>query len=89
MRIKGKIICNNGKYMMARMKASRINEKVYSSSGRYIGRVVRIFGPVSEPYVKIKIERRWGRKVGEIYIRGDKNGRKGKEKMDRRNNKMS
>ena len=89
MRIKGKIICNDGKYIVARMKADRINEKVYSSSGRYIGRVVKIFGPVSEPYVKIRIERKWGRKVGEIYIRGDKNGRKRKEKVDRRNHEMS
>ncbi len=76
MKIKGRVICEKGKYIIARIKVSKLGKKVYSSSGRYIGRIVKIFGPVNEPYAKIKVERKWGRIVGEVYVRGDGNVRK-------------
>ncbi len=72
MKIKGRVVCSKGKYIIARIRANKLGERVYSSSGRYIGRIVKIFGPVNEPYAKIKIERKWGRSVGDIYVRGEK-----------------
>lgn len=72
MKIKGKVICHMDRYIIARMKVNKLGGKVYSSSGRYIGRIIKLFGPVDNPYVKIKVERRWGRNVGEIYVRGDR-----------------
>lgn len=72
MKIKGRIICYKGNYAIARLNGAKMGGKVYSSSGRYIGRIIKIFGPVKEPYAKLKIERKWGRSVVEIYVRGDK-----------------
>ncbi len=73
---KGKIVCLGEKYIIARARVRRTGEKAYTPSGKYVGRVSRVFGPVEKPYVKIKIERKWGRKVSEIIIRGERGGRK-------------
>jgi len=74
--IKGNVVCIEGNYIIARAKVKRSGQKVYTPSGKYVGRVVRVFGPVENPYIKVKIERKWGRKVSEIVVRGDRNGRK-------------
>jgi rRNA processing protein Gar1 len=74
--MKGEIVCLGEKYLIARAKLNAPRGKVYTPSGKYIGRIVKIFGPVGNPYVKIRIERKWGRKVSEIVIRGDRGGRK-------------
>ena len=74
--MKGEIVCLGEKYIIARASVKRAGGKVYTPSGKYIGRIIRVFGPVENPYVKVKIERKWGRKVSEIVIRGDRGGRK-------------
>lgn len=71
MKIKGRIICRKGNYAIARLNGAKMG-KVYSTSGRYIGRIIRIFGPVKKPYAKLKIERKWRRGIVEIYVRGDR-----------------
>ncbi len=75
-RVKGNVVCYEKDYIIARAKVKRSGQRVYTPSGKYVGRVVRVFGPVEEPYIKVRIERKWGRKVSEIVVRGDKNGRK-------------
>ncbi len=74
--VKGNVVCIEGNYIIARAKVKRSGQKVYTPSGKYVGRVVRVFGPVEAPYIKVKVERKWGRKVSEIVVRGDRNGRK-------------
>lgn len=69
-------MCLGEKYIIARAPVKRAGGRVYTPSGKYVGRIIRVFGPVENPYVKVKIERRWGRKVSEIVIRGDRGGRK-------------
>jgi rRNA processing protein Gar1 len=73
---RGNVVCIGEDYLIARAKVKGRGWKAYTPSGKYIGRVMRVFGPVDNPYVKIKIERKWGRRASEIVIRGDKNGRK-------------
>lgn len=75
-RIKGDVVCIRGDYIIARANVRRGGYKVYTPSGKYVGRVVRIFGPVEHPYIKVRIERKWGVKVEELVIRGDRGGRK-------------
>ena len=75
-RVKGNVVCYERDYIIARAEVNRSGQKVYTPSGKYVGRVVRVFGPVENPYIKVRIERKWGRKVSEIVVRGDKNGRK-------------
>ncbi len=85
MSVKGEVVCIGKDYLIARAKLRKRWGKAYTPSGKYVGRVIRIFGPVDMPYVKIKIERNWGRKVTEVVIRGDERGRKRQKKVDRRN----
>jgi len=73
---KGEVVCLGEKYLIARARVKRAGDKVYTPSGKYVGRIVRVFGPVENPYIKIRVDRKWGRKVNEIIIRGDKGGRK-------------
>lgn len=74
--VKGNVVCFEKDYIIARAKVTRSGQKVYTPSGKYVGKVVRVFGPVEAPYIKVKIERKWGRRVSEIVVRGDRNGRK-------------
>ncbi len=75
-RIKGDVVCIKGDYLIARAPLRGGRYKAYTPSGKYVGHVVRIFGPVDRPYIKVRIERKWGRKVEELVIRGDRGGRK-------------
>ncbi len=53
--------------LIARLKKDvPISTKVYSRDGRQIGKVVRIFGPVKEPYAAIDGK---GDSAMEIYVR--------------------
>ncbi len=80
---KGEVVCVKEGYIIARAKINGTRYRAYTPSGKYVGRVIRIFGPVSRPYIKIKIERKWGRNVKELKLRRDRNGRKRQKKVDR------
>ncbi|AKA48845.1 hypothetical protein IX51_06710 [uncultured archaeon] len=47
----------------------KMYEKVYDSSGKKIGKVVRILGPVAEPYGVVKLDAPSMRDVEEVYTR--------------------
>ncbi len=77
---RAEIVCVKKSEIIARTTDSVMGYRAYASSGKYIGRVVKIFGPVKRPYIKIKIERPWGRKVGEIYLKRGGRGDRGRRK---------
>ena len=85
MKLRATVVCMGKDYAIIRARLNKPRGKAYTPSGKYIGRVVRLFGPVDNPYVKIKIERKWGKKVSEVIIRGDSHGRKRQKEVDRRN----
>jgi len=74
--VKGEVVCLGERYVIVRAKIKKQGGRAYTPSGKYIGRIIRVFGPIERPYVKIKIERKWGRQVSEIVLRGDRSGRK-------------
>lgn len=47
----------------------KMYEKVYDSGGRKIGKVVRILGPVANPYGVVKIEVQGEEDFKEVYTR--------------------
>lgn len=50
----------------------KLGEKVYAGDGKQIGRVERVFGPVSRPYVTVKPTSRKQKLMGvigkELYL---------------------
>lgn len=56
--------------MLVRMPSMvKMYEKVYDSSGRKIGKVVRILGPVANPYGVVKTEVSGDEDFQEVYTR--------------------
>ncbi len=47
----------------------KMYEKVYDSSGKKIGKVVRILGPVAEPYGVVKLDAPELSGIEEVYTR--------------------
>ncbi len=67
------VVCRGEGYVVARVSKAKINQAVVDEKRRIIGRIVSIFGPVSRPYIKVRIQRRGGR---ELYLGGDYKWRK-------------
>ncbi len=67
------VVCRDEGYLVARVSKAKINQAVVDEKRRIIGRVVAVFGPVSRPYIKVRIQRKGGR---ELYLGGDANWRR-------------
>ncbi len=74
--LKAEFVCENKEYLIARVKKAKLNYRAYRGNGKYIGRIIHIFGPVEKPYVKISIEGKY--EGGKIIIRGNKNAKRKK-----------
>lgn len=71
------VVCRGEDYLVGRVHKARINQEVLDEKRRIMGRVVSVFGPVSRPYIKVRIQRRGGR---ELYLGGEKKWRKKKRR---------
>ncbi|NPA75879.1 MAG: hypothetical protein GXO25_07375 [Euryarchaeota archaeon] len=68
------VICSRGDEVIGRVSKIRAGWMAYDENKRVIGRVVSVFGPVSYPYVKIRLKTP-GRS-GKIYVGGARKWRK-------------
>ena len=68
-----KVVCEKKGVIIGRVKKARVGWTVYDSNKRKIGKIVDLFGPVSNPYVRIKILRK---RDGKILIGGEDKWRK-------------
>jgi len=75
------IVCRTESYAVGRVEKAKLQAPILDERGRIIGRVVSVFGPVSNPYVKIRIQRKGGKK---LYVGGDKKWEKKKKRKKRR-----
>ena len=68
MKYEVEVVCERKGEIIGRMKKARIGWVVYDSNKRKIGRIVDLFGPVSNPYVRIKASKK---PTGKIMVGGD------------------
>ena len=73
------VVCRKDDFVVARVRKARINMEILDEKRRIVGRVVSVFGPVQRPYIKIRMQRKGGRK---LYLGGE---RRWKKKRRRRN----
>ena len=76
------VVCKMQKFVVGRVRRARANLPVLDENNRIVGRVVSVFGPVEQPYVKIQMQRKWGRR---LYLGGEKKWKKTKKRKKRRN----
>ena len=60
-------VCMGKGYVIARGKKAWLNWRVYGDSGNYVGKIVNVFGPAKNPYIKISIERKYD--GGKLYLK--------------------
>ncbi len=68
------VICKKGSDVVGRVSKVKSGWVAYDDRKRVIGRIVSVFGPVSGPYVKIRLKNSGGR--GKIYVGGAKKWQK-------------
>ncbi len=75
------IVCIRDDYVVGRVSKARVNQAILDDKNRIVGRVSSVFGPVERPYIKIRIQRKWGRR---LYLGGEKRWEKKKKRRKRR-----
>ncbi len=75
------IVCKMQNFVVGRVRKAKVSNPVLDEKNRIVGRVVSVFGPVERPYVKIRIQRKWGRR---LYLGGEKKWEKKKKRKKRR-----
>lgn len=78
-------IDNGGRAVARCPKAPEIGDKVADGTGRVIGRVSKVFGPVDNPYISIRLEDGARLRAGsDVYKGGTNNGnrKKGRKRGD-------
>ncbi len=67
------VVCKKDDTVVGRVSKARMNAPILDEKKRVIGRVIAVFGPVARPYIKIRIQRKGGRK---LYVGGEDRWRK-------------
>jgi rRNA processing protein Gar1 len=78
--IEVKVLCRKNSEIIGRVPQVKAGWVAYDDKKRIVGRVVSVFGPVSEPYVKIRLKNQGGR--GKIYVGGAGKWRKKKKRRN-------
>ena len=62
------VVCERKGGIIGRVKKAKIGWEIRDSKGKKVGKITDIFGPVSRPYVRIKMSRKY---TGKITAGGD------------------